>query len=71
MFIFGKVTSELPSSYSKLCQGYFSIILNTVVRHLFSSALLVAGSAAWLKKVKNKHGVIFGINVELLHGINE
>ena len=54
MFIFGKVTSKLPSSYSKLCQECFSIIFNTVVRHLFSSALLVAGSAPWLKKIKNK-----------------
>ena len=33
---------------------YFSIIFITVVRHLFSSALLVTGSALWLKKVKNK-----------------
>ena len=54
MFIFGKVTSELPSSYSKLCQGCFSIIFNTVVRHLMSSALLVAVSAPLLKKVKKK-----------------
>ena len=54
MLIFGKVTDELPSSYSKLCQGCFSIIFNTVVRHPFSIALLVAGSAPWLEKVKNK-----------------
>ena len=54
MFIFGKVTSELPARYSKLLQEYFSIIFNTVVRHLFSSALLVTGSALLLKEVKNK-----------------
>ena len=44
---FSKLTSELPASCSKLPQGYFSII----VRHLFSSALLVAVSALWLKQV--------------------
>ena len=52
--IFGKVTNELPSSYSKLLPGCFSIIFSTVVRYLFSSALLVAGSAPWLQKVKKK-----------------
>ena len=54
MLIFGKVTGELPSSYLKLFQGCCSIIFNTVVRHLLSSAPLVAGSADRQTKVKNK-----------------
>ena len=54
MFILVKVTSELPTSYSKLLQQYFSIIFNKVARDLFSNALLLAGSALFLKKVRNK-----------------
>ena len=48
--VISKVTSELPAGCSKLLQGHFSIIFNTAVRHLFSSALLVAVPALWLKK---------------------
>ena len=39
---------------SKTSSRYFSTIFNTVVRYLFSSTLLVAGSALCVKKVKNK-----------------